>query len=262
MTHPFRCRWTLPCLPLSAGLLAVAAAVHAGSWPASMSGQWEVIQVAVDRADQPHWQYFPDDPRLLGRQLVISGSSISLNDDSRDCLAPASSSLAKNRLDRFVGQQFPRPPAFGTPARPTLRDFDLKLPDSIVSPVRLSCTPGNSPWDGAWLVPLSPDSMLTNYDNSGYMLVLRRRGGTTRPVASFPCGKAHAGAEQAICASAALAGYDRSVTAAYRRALEIADDRATLRQEQLEWLGTRNTCGTDTDCLEKSMRRRVEQLMQ
>ena len=54
-----------------------------------LQGRWEVVQVAVDHRDQSHWLYFPDDPRLLGRQLDIGSDGIRLDDDSRPCLKPA-----------------------------------------------------------------------------------------------------------------------------------------------------------------------------
>ena len=47
------------------------------------------------------------------------------------------------------------------------------------------------------------------------------------------------------------------------RALSVSgDDAASVRQEQLDWLKTRNACGADAACLEKNMRDRVDQLMQ
>jgi len=55
-------------------------------------------------------------------------------------------------------------------------------------------------------------------DNGGYVLLLQRREPGAAIRASFACSKAHSAVEQAICASPTLAGYDRSVAAAYRRA--------------------------------------------
>lgn len=40
------------------------------------------------------------------------------------------------------------------------------------------------------------------------------------------------------------------------------DDAAPLRQVQRDWLKSRDTCGVDIGCLGKSMRDRVDQLMQ
>lgn len=248
-------------LLLGGSLLACTISAASG-WPGSMRGRWEVVQVAVDSRDQPHWQYFPDDPRLLGRELVLADSTISLNDDSRICESPTVKALPASTLQQFIGRKFPRPESFDTPTQPTLADFDLKLTDATVSPTATSCTPDTSPWNGAWWIQLSPDRILTNYDNSGYVLVLQRQTGNEPIRPSFSCSKAHDDIEQTICSSAALAGYDRSVTAAYHRALETSDDKPALKQEQIAWMKSRNSCASDTACLAKSMRERVDQLMQ
>lgn len=248
-------------LLLAGGLISCTLSL-ASAWPGQMQGTWEVVQVAVDSRDQPHWQYFPNDPRLMGRELVIRASSISLNDDSRECKAALSKVLPSANLEQFIGKSFPRPEAFDTPVHPTLADFGLKFPASNVSPSSTRCTPDNSPWNGAWWIQISPDRALTNYDNSGYVLVLQRQADNAQAMPSFSCSKAHGDAEQTICSSTALAGYDRSVTAAYRRAIAISDDKAALKQEQIEWMKTRNGCARDAACLEKTMRDRVDQLMQ
>lgn len=254
---PLLLRWLVLPLGCVVGWAALA------SSPASLQGRWEVVQVAVDHRDQPHWLYFPDDPRLLGRQLDIGSDGIRLDDDSRPCLKPAMIALPGGTLQRFIGARYPRPAAFDTPTRPTLADFGLRLADAPVAPLQVACTPGDSSWNGAWFVALSADRLLTNYDNNGYVLVLRRRGEHDPVQASFACAKARGATEQAICASATLAGYDRSVAAAYRFALQRAGDEAgAIRQAQRDWIATRDACGADAGCLGKRMRERLEQLMQ
>lgn len=254
---PALLRWLVVLLGWVVGGAALA------SSPSPLQGRWEVVQVAVDHRDQSHWLYVPDDPRLLGRQLDIDSDGIRFDDGSRPCLEPAMTALPGGTLQHFVGMRYPRPEAFGTPARPTLADFGLKLADAPVAPLQVACTPGDSPWTGAWFVAQSADRLLTNYDNNGYVLVLRRRDKRDPVRASFDCAKARGATERAICASATLAGYDRSVAAAYRFALERADDEAqTIRQGQRNWIAARNACGADADCLDRSMRERIEQLMQ
>lgn len=161
----------------------------------------------MDHRDQPHWAYFPDDPRLLGRTLNIGAASIALDDGSRACGQPVLSRLAAGRLQAFIGQRFPRPAQFETPTAPTLHDFGLKLPDTRIASVQIACTPAASPWNGAWLVPLPAGRLLTNADNSGYVLVLvlRRREPGDAIRASFACTRARTAVEQAICASPELA---------------------------------------------------------
>jgi len=240
-----------------------ASPVQAAAPPAALAGTWEVAHVAVDQRDQPHWLYFPDDPRLLGRDVSIDGSKITIDNDSRDCVKPSVAALPRISLQTLVGRSFSRPPQEDTPVHPTLSDFGLPLADSAVVPLKISCDPETSQWNDTWLVPVAADRLLTNYDNSGFILVLERRGATSPIRPSFSCTNAQGATERAICASATLAGYDRSVAAAYRRALTLAGDGLSdLRREQKQWLAQRNACGGDTECLTGSMRRRVDQLMQ
>jgi hypothetical protein len=255
--YPSLLRWLILLPGCVAGWPVLA------SSPLPLQGRWEVVQVAIDHRDQPHWLYFPDDPRLLGRQLDIGSGGIRFDDDSRPCLKPAMTALRADTLQHFIGARYPRPAAFGTPSRPTLADFGLKLADAPVKPLQVACTPGDAPWNSAWFVAPSDDQLLTNYDNNGYVLVLRRRGRRDPVRASFACAKARGATEQAICASTTLASYDRSVASAYRFALQRAGDEAeAIRQEQRGWIAARNACGDDADCLGKSMRERIEQLMQ
>lgn len=262
MRHPYRRHPSLRLLASSIGCFALMQAVAATA-PTTVQGRWEVVQVAVDHRDQAHWQYFRDDPRLLGRQLVVDDAGIRLDDGSRTCDAPAFTALPVDKMQHFIGDRFPRPESFDTPAQPTLADFGIQLADAAVSPVEVRCTPDGSPWNNAWMVTPSADRLLTNYDGSGYVLVLRKVESQEPIRASFPCAKAHSAAERTICASATLAGYDRSVAAAYRFALPRAgDDATTLRQSQRQWIGSRDACGTDVHCLGESMRDRIDELMQ
>lgn len=251
----------LACFWLLAG--CGAGNVLATKPPADLIGAWTVTRVAVDQKDQPHWLYFPDDPRLLGRQVSIGNADVSMDNASRPCEQPSFTTLARTDLQAFIGQRFLRPPREGTSVHPTLVDFGLAASKGAVVPLQLGCANQASEWDGAWMIVLAPDRLMTNYDNSGYVLVLERNNAGYAATPSFACGKASTPAERAICQSATLAAYDRSVAAAWRRALSLAgDDSAELRQAQKAWLETRNACGSDVDCLGKSMRERVDALMQ
>ena len=57
--------------------------------------------------------------------------------------------------------------------------------------------------------------------------------------ASFDCGTARPGAEQAVCSDPGLAAADRQLARAYRRALRSGADPESLRQEQRDWLSIR-----------------------
>jgi hypothetical protein len=85
------------------GAWCIAGYATAAVSPPDLQGRWEVGQVAVDRRDQPHWAYFPDDPRLLGRSLDIGAAGMALDDGSRACTQPALSDLAAGKLQDFIG---------------------------------------------------------------------------------------------------------------------------------------------------------------
>lgn len=245
----------LLCAPAVFGIQAAEA-------PVSLTGTWEVIQVAVDANDQPHWLYEPNDPRLLGRELEISGSEISLDDNSRTCMKPVWEASGKIALHALIGKSFKRPPHFGTAAYPSLSDFGLTLKDALVTQRRVRCAPADTDWGQAWFVSATPDTLLTNYA-AGVVLVLQRRSKESEVQPSFSCAKAQGLSKRTICKSPTLAGYDRSVTAAYHRARSRADDHGDgLRQEQEAWIKQRDACGPDVTCLAKTMRERVDELMQ
>jgi uncharacterized protein YecT (DUF1311 family) len=258
------CAWScgLGLMVMVMGCGTATAATAATAMPAALQGHWQVVKVAVDEWDQPHWEYFPNDPRLLGRLLTIGGTGISLDDDSRTCGNPKFTVLPTEKLQHFIGKNYRRPPAYQMPPLPTLKNFGLHLHDVAVSPLQVSCTPENSPWMGSWFV-LTDNRLLAGYGGDDWLLVLRRLVPHAPIRASFDCAKAESAVEKTICGSRTLAAYDRSVAAAYRgRLLRTDKPRAVIQQAQREWLKTRDACGADAACLEQNMRQRVDDLMQ
>ncbi|HET7561230.1 MAG TPA: lysozyme inhibitor LprI family protein [Rhodanobacteraceae bacterium] len=230
--------------------------------PAGLLGQWQVIQVAVDGSDQPHWLYFPNDPRLLGRLLTVDQDVIQRADGSLACKSPTFAALPTETLQHFIGRNFRRPPAYETPPLPTLADFDLHLPNVAVSPLQIHCKSQDPFWDDTWWV-LTGNRMLIGKPGGPDVLVLRRLSPHEPIRASFDCAKASSVVEKTICDSRALATYDRSVAAAYRgRLLRTDKPRAVIQKAQRRWLKTRDACGANAACLEQSMRQRVDDLMQ
>lgn len=65
--------------------------------------------------------------------------------------------------------------------------------------------------------------------------------------------------ERAICGSGALSALDRQLAGAYaaRRGALGPSARERLRAEQRGWLGQRDRCGGDADCLANAMRGRI-----
>jgi hypothetical protein len=76
--------------------------------------------------------------------------------------------VAENGFAEIIGQRLPRPPQEGTPAHPTLADFELAIADATVVPEQIGCSNEASEWHGARLVSVVPGRLLTNYGNSGF----------------------------------------------------------------------------------------------
>lgn len=250
-------------------LLIVLSTGHfclADTTPHPFLGSWEVAQVAVDLADQPHWRYEPNDPRIVGRIMTISANgSISFNYGRELCDRVNWIAEGKTKLSTLLGKTFPRPPHPGSATAPTLKDFDLRIENTTVTPYRLICQSTSRSngkrqyWGDARFIPLSLEKILVLYD--GDTILLLQSPPAAAP--SYRCSGKLSATETAICNSAALAGYDRSVAAAFRRGLQRREsERELLQKEQQDWLQERNRCMSDHPCIEKRMRERVDDLMQ
>jgi uncharacterized protein YecT (DUF1311 family) len=257
------------CLALLAGALAAAQARAAGAPPAALQGAWEVTQVGVDENDQPHWRYEPDDPRLVGRALEVGAhGELSFDFGKSPCQAVDWMPRAPATLSALVGKTFPRPPGADLPRQPALNDFGLKLADRKVVAIDANCAAakkaGDAPtrWNRAWFASLGADRMVLAYGGD-LLLVLSRVDRAAAARASFSCAAAGTPTEKAICGSRALAGYDRSLAAAWQRGLHRHDDdKAAYEQAQRDWLATRNACGGDAACLSDRLQERLDVLMQ
>jgi uncharacterized protein YecT (DUF1311 family) len=259
-------RGRLRLLGPSVVALSVAAALSAAAAERTLpsAGAWDVVRVEVDRNDQPHWLYVPDDPRWIGRELTIGASALSLNDGSPPCNGPRWTA-SKATLGRLIASSFPRPPGLGLSAKPAPADF--RMDDSASKSVTVGtvrCRGGEpaQPWNAVWFVLASPDRLMMPVETSA-LLLLTRRMPNAQPQASFPCGSAKSAAEATLCGSVALAAFDRSIAAAFQRALEHrSQGQAQLRTEQTEWLKRRDACERDEACLAQTMRERIDELMQ
>jgi hypothetical protein len=251
-------------LLLSSKAAVPDAAVAAGP-PPTLLGAWEVEHVAVDRSDQPHWQYQPDDPYLMGRQLLIDGGSVSFNAGKDATCSPGGWQRHATTWGHLLGDGFPK--AGDSTTSPA--DYGLKVSARVrVTAYSLCPTPpgqlrpGVVPvWarDDVWLVQQAPDRLVMHLD-SQVMLILTRRRPDAKPRASFSCDKASTPTEKAICGSFTLAALDRSVALAWRRSSVSSGVSAERLQEQKAWLRTRDACGTDAACLERVMDQRITQL--
>ena len=77
--------------------------------------------------------------------------------------------------------------------------------------------------------------------------------------ASFDCAKALTPAEKIICVDAELSKMDEEMADAFAAALKTKKKYVLVRQEQREWLKSRNVC-SDTGCLKKEYRNRISNL--
>lgn len=247
------------------GALTLATSARAADEvPSSLVGAWDVEHVNVDEQDQMHWGTRPDDPALLGRELLIQRDMVRFTADEEPChqgdWKPRNLPWAK-----LFAKSFSRAPDGGRSSRPLPADFGLRVDGAVkVNYYELCPTPEVPPSKASqyqrWVVQRSPDVLVMHYTNQ-VLLTLRRRAAAVKPRASFDCGRAATPTETAICASHDLAGWDRSVALALRQAIARSPEKeATLRDDQHRWLKKRDTCGTKGDCIRESAWDRVQEL--
>jgi hypothetical protein len=250
-------------IPFGTLLLATAATAASAeeTRPEELFGAWDVEKVAVDARDKPHWKVTPDDPQLMGRELVIDGEQVHLNSAPSLGCKPADWDKHATDWKSLFGSALFRSPS-SSRAEPTPGDYGFtRLPSK---PIAYSFCAHPPPehrerWVlGPWLVALGPARLILHYDNQT-VLVLARRPPDAKPRPSFACFKAATPPEKAICGSVALAAWDRSVALAWRRATEGGATPEQI-QDQKEWLRIRDACGADATCLETRMRLRAAEL--
>lgn len=243
------------------GAMLALIACAAKPVPFALNGVWDVVRVSPDQVDQPAWLYRPDEPALMGRELLVTPAAVSLDRD--DCIKPRWTKKTST-WKALLRRSFLRPPKGERPRVPFPEDFDLKGPAS--KPLQayfVSCHPGraNSQWGATWLVATGPTELILNYSGTA-ILTLHRRLADAKPKASFDCSKATTKTERTICASMSLAAWDRSVQLAWNWRLELTDveKQPALRLEQQAWLKKRDACGADAQCLTDAMEERVGEL--
>lgn len=250
-------------LVLSLALVAGAARATP-SPPAAIAGVWDVAHVRVDQQDAPHWNYRPDDPRLVGRKLVISAGGVELRAAKLAC-APSSLRPRATTWGVLFARGFPRPEGGPRAPGPKPQDFLVDVParGRVVAYSLCPSDPVNRgvrfPQD-TWVAPRGPDELALHLD-SQVLLLLRRRPAGATPAPTFACAEAGSPTEKAICADVDLAAWDRSVAQAFTEALARGRfEEKDLRAEQAAWLSERDGCGADAACIATAMHRRVNEL--
>ncbi|MBI3561643.1 MAG: hypothetical protein HY080_08015 [Gammaproteobacteria bacterium] len=226
-------------------------------------GTWQVESVHVDTGATRTLHVQFNDPSLIGRMLTVSADKLLMNTPGHKmCTDPTISSKLTTAAvlikDTMGGRGLP-------PEIPTPEDYELPLTSqSTVNVMWLRCKTGGFGADNPnWLL-LLPNGQLAVDWHDGAILVFKRLPADVKPDPSFNCAKATIPAEKTICGSIALAAFDRSVAKSYRNAItfykhvENTKGLKRLQSEQKKWLGERNACKTDINCLQKSMEERLD----
>jgi len=138
-------------------------------------------------------------------------------------------------------------------------NFGLKMAASTrVRATQFRCpSDDDSEWTGRAIFPVGNGRWALAWRND-YLLILRPVSLNSPIRASFDCAKAASATEHTICLDRNLAGWDRSISGAYRSHIESGvDDPKIVRAEQRAWLAERDACGADKDCLLGKMRLRA-----
>jgi hypothetical protein len=215
-----------------------------------------VVSAPRDPAvSNPQALYRPDDPQLVGRIVSFEGATASYDGDAVAC----DRILRKTRsvpIATAIGRAFPRVP--GPAHARTVRPSDLGMRVDAAAPVIMTTFRCPTPrgrhgvaWEGATSFPVGGRLMALSLVQDA-LLILEPVAGPVR--ASFDCAAAASIVERTICGDRVLAGWDRSVAAAYRIA-------GTDRGDQRSWLKTRDRCGADRRCLQVAMALRVADLL-
>jgi len=234
--------------------------------PPEIAGTWDVEHVEVDRADQMHWEYQPEDPRFLARELTISAQETRFSANKEGCKPSSFPRLSTTWADVFR-KGFRRAPGAGRGTHPMPEDFHLPVSKQAKAVAYLLCPKSGRSAGEAWLedewVAVQGPDMLVMHEDPQILLILKRRAPDAKPRASFSCSEASSPTEKTICGSFELAGWDRSVAAAFRRAVERdPETRPKLLEQQKVWLHKRDACGADVACLDAILWRRVDDLIE
>lgn len=238
-----------------------ASSPSGGSLPPALLGTWDVVRVAVDLQDSLHWGFRPDDPRLLGRSLLLTTGRVQLERGKHLGCAQSIWPARQSSWEFLFGKGFLRPTMGGRSGHPLAEDFGFHLAGNQRTTVYSLCPDSKSgPFPGGHWVAVKTGELLLHYDNQ-VLLELRRRPLEAIPVASFSCPQAVTPSEKTICSRFELASFDRSVAQAFRQALERRPDlEEYLRKDQKAWRGKMDSCGSNEDCLYEGMWGRVDEL--
>jgi len=236
-----------------------------------LMGTWQVQGVRLDEtlSRKPNYNY--DDPRLVGRLFTISSGEIR-TDLPEDTLCTEPKAKAESTTaDGLVGNTMGRSKKKGE--RPHAKNFALPVDGAKELQVWwIGCMKGDlgpdtpfGPEGLNWVARLSKGQVaLRWYDNT--ILLLKRLSPDLKPHPAFPCERSSNSTEKAICSSFSLSEYDQSISRTFSSTVRGYRKEGMQRQakelqvSQKQWIGKRNGCGEDINCIRKSMQERLEEL--
>ncbi|HEX4406123.1 MAG TPA: hypothetical protein VH560_14900 [Polyangia bacterium] len=234
--------------------------------PAAIAGTWEVERVEGDAQDSSRWRFPQNDPRFVGRALVVGPGRVELEGDKELTCQQDAWPTRRSTWARLFAKGFPRVRP-GMNPNPTPEDFDVVLPKTakksaaVVAEV-LCQGPYAAKFPLNHWAAVAPSGELLVHHDTQVLLVLRRRAVDEKPVASFDCAKAATPTEKTICGRADLASWDRSVALAVSLAKSREDAHgAEIDTAQAAWGKQRSACGADANCIEKLQVARVYELV-
>lgn len=77
---------------------------------------------------------------------------------------------------------------------------------------------------------------------------------------SFDCSKVSSGPERLVCNSPQLAALDVELAQAYKRQMELTDDKKQLKVDQIEWRKKERDACSSADCIAQAYRSRIDDL--
>lgn len=235
-----------------------------------LAGMWRVNGVRLNETlmRRPYYNY--DDVRLIGRLVTFSKERIETDmAEGTACDTPkaeVTASTAGRLVAGSMGGSI-------NGEAPTAKDFNLPLDGAKALNVWwITCQKGDvgpdtpfGPERHNWLAKLTEDQLAMRwYDNT--ILLLQKLPPNPQPCPSFDCQRATTPTEKQICTSFSLSELDQSVSGALKQVAKGLEDLGEHRQlkqlhrTQKKWLEERNRCGSNGDCVKKTMHDRLEQL--
>jgi uncharacterized protein YecT (DUF1311 family) len=252
-------------MPLAGWLLAGETS------PSTPPSIWVVEQVRSDPAtDNASKRYFLDDPRLVGRRVILASRSAELDDGSGKCAVLARRVVWQTPNAALATHLYRR--GARRSSHPTPANLGLKSLKKFVPVTSYRCAgPGDVPpgriWTGSASFPL-PNGRLALIWQDEIVMVLAPASRVQASQPNFSCAVTQPRtSEQKICSDPGLAAWDRSVAKAYAWARDgsaeigpVQDVDALIREQRV-WIAGRNACGTNRTCLLEQMAGRVSALL-